>query len=56
MLAIASVAQRLGNTSAVCRKCYVHPAVLECFLQGVMHETWDTLMKSVKAAEKDPHA
>ena len=26
---IAMVAQRLGNTPAVCRKAYVHPAVLE---------------------------
>lgn len=28
------VAQRLGNTPAVCRKCYVHPAVTEGFLAG----------------------
>ena len=53
--AITNVAQRLGNTPAVCRKCYVHPAVLDCYLQGVMHETWSQLMKSVKVAE-DPHA
>jgi DNA topoisomerase-1 len=32
--AIKGVAQRLGNTPAVCRKCYVHPAVLECYLSG----------------------
>lgn len=32
--AIKAVAQRLGNTPAVCRKCYVHPAVLECYLTG----------------------
>jgi DNA topoisomerase-1 len=32
--AIKRVAQRLGNTPAVCRKCYVHPAVLECYLAG----------------------
>jgi DNA topoisomerase-1 len=32
--AIKAVAQRLGNTPAVCRKCYVHPAVLECYLAG----------------------
>ena len=56
MLAIASVAQRLGNTPAFCRKCYVHPAVLDSYLQGVMHETWYTLMKSLKAPANDPHA
>jgi DNA topoisomerase-1 len=54
--AIASVSKRLGNTPAVCRKCYVHPAVLDCYLQGVMHETWDQLMASLKAPAKDPHA
>ena len=32
--AIQRVARRLGNTPAVCRKCYVHPAVLECYLAG----------------------
>ncbi len=32
--AIEQVAQRLGNTPAVCRKCYVHPAVLDAYLEG----------------------
>jgi DNA topoisomerase-1 len=32
--AIKAVAQRLGNTPAVCRKCYVHPAVLQQYLAG----------------------
>jgi len=30
--AIKEVASRLGNTPAVCRKCYVHPAVLGAYL------------------------
>jgi DNA topoisomerase-1 len=30
--AIKTVAQRLRNTVAVCRKCYVHPAVIDAFL------------------------
>lgn len=34
--AIESVAKRLGNTSAVCRKCYVHPAILDAYLDGTM--------------------
>ncbi len=33
--AIAAVAKRLGNTPSVCRKCYVHPAVLEAYLGGM---------------------
>ena len=30
--AIESVAARLGNTPAICRKCYVHPGVIEAYL------------------------
>src|ERR1700726_4177494 len=30
--AIKAVAKILGNTPAICRKCYVHPAVLETYL------------------------
>src|SRR5688572_5459088 len=41
--AIESVAQRLGNTPTVCRECYVHPVVLESYLDG-------TLVQSLKAA------
>jgi DNA topoisomerase I len=32
--AIKQVAARLNNTPAVCRKCYVHPAVLETYLDS----------------------
>jgi len=31
---IAAVADELGNTVAVCRKCYIHPAVLEAAAAG----------------------
>ena len=27
-----AVAERLGNTATVCRKSYIHPRVVECFL------------------------
>jgi DNA topoisomerase-1 len=36
--AIAAVAKILGNTPTVCRKCYVHPVVLESYLDGDMIE------------------
>ena len=36
--AIERVAARLGNTPAICRKCYVHPMVLESYLDGDMIE------------------
>lgn len=32
--AISAVAKMLGNTPAICRKCYIHPAVLETYLNG----------------------
>jgi DNA topoisomerase-1 len=36
--AVTAVSKILGNTPAVCRKCYVHPAVLETYLSGNMIE------------------
>jgi len=32
--AIDVVARRLGNTKAVSRKCYIHPAVIDAYLEG----------------------
>lgn len=35
---VKNVAKQLGNTPAVCRKCYIHPAVLDGFLLGTLAE------------------
>jgi len=43
--AIESVAARLGNTKTICRKCYVHPAVIEAYLDG---DTVETVRKRAK--------
>jgi DNA topoisomerase-1 len=32
--AVEAVARMLGNTPAVCRKCYVHPEILDSYLAG----------------------
>jgi DNA topoisomerase-1 len=32
--AVESVAAKLGNTKAVCRKCYIHPEVLNAYMDG----------------------
>lgn len=32
--AIRRVATRLGNTPAICRKCYVHPEIMSAYLHG----------------------
>jgi DNA topoisomerase-1 len=37
--AVKSVSQRLGNTPAVCRKAYIHPAVIESYMDGSMLES-----------------
>jgi DNA topoisomerase-1 len=38
--AIETVAKRLGNTKAVCRKCYIHPAVLDCYMDRSMSQNF----------------
>ncbi len=37
--AIETVSGRLGNTPTVCRKCYVHPEIINAYLDGSMLET-----------------
>jgi DNA topoisomerase-1 len=37
--AIELVAERLGNTPSICRKCYVHPVVLDAYLEGRLIDT-----------------
>jgi DNA topoisomerase I len=32
--AIEKVAARLGNTPTICRKCYIHPALIDTYLEG----------------------
>ncbi len=36
--AVESVAERLGNTPTICRKCYIHPAVIDAYLEGSLLE------------------
>jgi DNA topoisomerase-1 len=38
--AIAAVADQLGNTAAICRKCYVHPAVVDAYTEGKLHRAF----------------
>lgn len=34
--AIESVSARLGNTPTICRKCYIHPEILDGYLEGAL--------------------
>ena len=36
--AVESVASLLGNTPSVCRKCYIHPAIFDGYLDGSLLE------------------
>ena len=36
--AVEHVAMQLGNTPAICRKCYIHPAIFEGYLDGSLVE------------------
>ncbi|NEX63188.1 DNA topoisomerase IB [Noviherbaspirillum sp. 17J57-3] len=52
--AIESVAERLGNTPSICRKCYVHPAVIESYMDGTMLEA--LRRRAREEMENDLHA
>ena len=43
--AIENVAKKLGNTRAVCRKCYIHPAVVNSYLDGTLVNTLEQRVK-----------
>jgi len=32
--AIEAVAGKLGNTPTICRKCYIHPEIVACYMEG----------------------
>ena len=45
--AIERVSERLGNTPSVCRKCYIHPVILDSYLAG---STVDVILKKTEDA------
>ena len=56
--AICAVAELLGNTPAICRRCYVHPAVVEAYLASTripglsqaMQKSGNRQLRSAEAA------
>lgn len=52
--AVKAVAERLGNTPAICRKCYVHPAVIESYMGGEMAAAFSRQVRN--QAQRSPHA
>jgi DNA topoisomerase-1 len=51
--AIEDVAERLGNTPTVCRACYVHPEVIDRYLDGTMI---DALSRRARGVGRGAHA
>jgi DNA topoisomerase-1 len=55
--AICAVAELLGNTPAICRKCYVHPVVVEAYLNrtriaGLNGDTKSSEPPNLRGAER----
>ncbi len=48
--AIKEAAQELGNTPAICRKCYVHPAITDAYMNGSLLN----FLKQYAEQEKKP--
>ena len=50
--AIEAVSLRLGNTPAICKKCYIHPEIMNSYLDGTMLDTFkkraDQQLQSVR--------
>jgi len=40
LAAVDNAAMLLGNTRAVCRRSYIHPAIIEKSLDGELHDVW----------------
>ncbi|MBN8873805.1 MAG: DNA topoisomerase IB [Rhodospirillales bacterium] len=49
--AVEAVSKMLGNTPAICRKCYIHPAIFDGYLDGSLA---DALKQRAEAALADP--
>ena len=51
--AVDVAAEQLRNTRAVCRQSYVHPAVLDAFRDGTLHDHWATSRSSRRLDRAD---
>lgn len=51
--AVKSVASQLGSTPAVCRKSYIHPAIIDAYLDRSLIQSWNA-MDAARLAELFP--
>jgi DNA topoisomerase-1 len=47
VIAIEAAAGHLGNTPSICRKSYVHPAVIDAYMDGSLISTFDQVYEQV---------
>ncbi|HJW24540.1 MAG TPA: DNA topoisomerase IB [Rhodocyclaceae bacterium] len=49
---VARVAERLGNTPAVCRKSYIHPVVIDAYVDGSLFDWQSRQSEATPAAQE----
>lgn len=54
--AVRAVASRLGNTVTVCRKCYIHPAIFEAYLEGSLTSHLQRTHPAMRGVERQLRA
>jgi len=52
--AVEAVAKRLGNTRAVSRKCYIHPAIVDAYMDGATIEVARDRTQRLRSGCLDP--
>ena len=52
---VAEVASRLGNTPAICRKCYIHPEILAAFADEQKLARWKKACAAASGSARPHH-
>ena len=50
--AVEAVAQKLGNTKAVCQKCYIHPATVKAYFDGILPQSLSRPAPAAREAQR----
>jgi len=51
--AIETVAKKLGNTPTICRKCYIHPQIIDTYLEGnLQHHLQEDIANILSSEQK----